>query len=133
MLHDGPPRIVERLAHTLVDGAHIGVMPDPGSAAPVILEIVDAPVRPSLGIDVFVAVAANEPTAGLGTRGRTAPVFREGLILPRPAGKGAGVARPMSPKRKLRAAPRLIERCHLAIFRIMNYPTKMLKAPAHCN
>ena len=69
-VNDGPPRARQGVVHLLVRGLHLGGLIDPRSAAPIVLQVIDAPVGVLLGVLFLVAVAPFVFGAGLRSRRR---------------------------------------------------------------
>ena len=63
----GRPAAAKRVAHLLVDGLHVVVRVEIARAAPIVLEIVDAPGGPGAGVLLLVGVAAFVAGAGVGS------------------------------------------------------------------
>src|ERR1051326_5300986 len=67
---DWAPGLQQRVTHLLVDRLHVLVFVDVAGAAPVILQVVEAPRRILLRVLLLVSEAAFVAGAGLGTRPR---------------------------------------------------------------
>ena len=61
--YDWPSRRLQRVAHLLVDGLHLIIFIYAPRAAPVVLQVVDAPGRICTRVVCFVAIAAFVPGA----------------------------------------------------------------------
>src|SRR5689334_24036532 len=56
--HDGTPNLLKRITHLLVNGLHVLVFVDIGCAAPIVLEVIDAPRSVRAGILQLMAITA---------------------------------------------------------------------------